>query len=578
MNIPFFDNQDKAATGVVTSIVPNSMSVDGLTFQHTGAGASDYHTLQIDGGATLTVDGRVGTTSNAMMLGLTTIDGVTTRAAVTGDGTLTVNSPSYDFRMTGFRHAGGVKRSALALDMSGLDTFHATVNEFLAPGGYINTTSQLTLAETNTITADATVFCAWGGSAGAGNFVHLGQTNTLHTNKLVISGGRASSTTEFASGLSGTPTVEIRGKAGGTSRADLWIADQNGNAGYGSGGSSSPNGLANFTAGSIDAMLDVAILGRNGYYASNQPGGARATLSFNEGSIDATTIVLARTPAVSLGYDPTGYSAGEGHTRGTIHMGGGSLTVGSMMLGEVQGHGPAQWDPDHPLKRQPSTMATGTLNITGGDATVTGNVTLAHHTSTGEATATGIINLSGGTLSAGSIVEGNAGSGTNVAEFNWTGGTLHVDTFGLDLLNDDPGAPGTGTGTLAPGRSIGTTSILGDYTQGAGATLQIEIADFDDFDFVNVTGNADLDGTLEVILDGYTPTIGDQFLILHATTLEGTFAGIDDAGATLASPGYWGLNYDYEAGDVYLHVLPEPATMTLLALGAACLALRRRKR
>jgi T5SS/PEP-CTERM-associated repeat protein len=90
----------------------------------------------------------------------------------------------------------------------------------------------------------------------------------------------------------------------------------------------------------------------------------------------------------------------------------------------------------------------------------------------------GLVNLEGGTLSTSAISFVLGGTAT---KFEWTSGTLHVETFNGNLLNEG--------GVLAPGHSAGTTQINGDYNQLDAAVLQIEI-DGVQFDLVNIQGNA----------------------------------------------------------------------------------------
>lgn len=107
---------------------------------------------------------------------------------------------------------------------------------------------------------------------------------------------------------------------------------------------------------------------------------------------------------------------------------------------------------------------------------------------------------------------------TSGGTFDFTGGTLHVNNFFGDLTNAG--------GTLAPGNSIGTTAVSGDYTQNAG-TLQIEIASATSYDFLDLNGaNQEFGGTLQVLLiNGYSPAEGASFNILDWDfTSSGTFA------------------------------------------------------
>ena len=124
------------------------------------------------------------------------------------------------------------------------------------------------------------------------------------------------------------------------------------------------------------------------------------------------------------------------------------------------------------------------------------------------------LNLNGNTLA-------KTGDGTMAINNNLTtnggsvdcqGGTCSGDgTIGGDLNNSG--------GIVAPGNSPGILTIDGDYTQGSGGTLAIEIGGLavgDEHDQLNVLGNLDLDGTLEVtLIDGFSPVDGNTFDILN---------------------------------------------------------------
>ena len=80
---------------------------------------------------------------------------------------------------------------------------------------------------------------------------------------------------------------------------------------------------------------------------------------------------------------------------------------------------------------------------------------------------------------------------------------------------------------VAPGDSPGTLHVGGNYSQGSGGVLDIEIASLFSFDQLMVSGMATLGGTLDVSLDGYTGLAGDMFTILTSSGLSGNLLTID---------------------------------------------------
>ena len=206
--------------------------------------------------------------------------------------------------------------------------------------------------------------------------------------------------------------------------------------------------------------------------------------------------------------------------------------------------------------------AIGTLT-TGTNGTIDG-----HSFTLGVGTGSGTINFNGGTLKADTIAKG-----TGTAQFNWNSGTLHVGTFGttaipFNLVN-------SGTGVLAPGDDPGLTHIFGNYTQGAQATLQIELGGTlpgTGFDQVVDAGATTLAGTLNVSLfGGFQPTVNESFVILTANSVIGTFTNLSLP--TLASDLAWQVVYQptYVSLNVVPHSIPEPATLSLFGMGTACL-------
>ena len=129
------------------------------------------------------------------------------------------------------------------------------------------------------------------------------------------------------------------------------------------------------------------------------------------------------------------------------------------------------------------------------------------------------------------------------------------------------------TVAMDPGDAPGTLLISGNYTQTAGAVLNIELLNAVVYDKLQVSGNAQLGGTLDVtLLPGYVLNSGDVFTILMANSVSGTFSSWD---LPVLANTYW--TYAVNGNDVQLEFhTPEPATWSTLAAGALLLWWRKR--
>ncbi len=160
----------------------------------------------------------------------------------------------------------------------------------------------------------------------------------------------------------------------------------------------------------------------------------------------------------------------------------------------------------------------------------------------------GSVDFEGGTLSTAAVSFDVGG------QFDWTGGTLHVGIFNGNLVNQG--------GTLAPGQSPGNTVIVGNYTQQAAASLQIEIGGTlvnTEHDFVNVTSNAVLGGKLELtLIDAFVPDPADTFTIFNADNLLGFFSNVTDAQRLTTTDGmgsflvHYGATSSFNPGQIVL--------------------------
>jgi hypothetical protein len=85
----------------------------------------------------------------------------------------------------------------------------------------------------------------------------------------------------------------------------------------------------------------------------------------------------------------------------------------------------------------------------------------------------------------------------------------------------------TNSGTVAPGDAPGTITVDGSYVQTSTGSLNIELdgANSSQYDQLVVTGNASLNGTLDVTLgNGFTLAAGETFQILTDGSTTGNFS------------------------------------------------------
>jgi hypothetical protein len=138
-------------------------------------------------------------------------------------------------------------------------------------------------------------------------------------------------------------------------------------------------------------------------------------------------------------------------------------------------------------------------------------------------------------------------------------GTVAVDGGSLDgegTLGDNVDV--AGTGTLSPGDSktkTGALTVADTYTQGSSGTLDIQIDGATagtKYDQLKVTQSATLGGTLDIKrAAGFTPTLGETFTILTASSVSGAFGTVDG----LAINGSEHFTVTYNAGSVVLTVV-----------------------
>ena len=196
-------------------------------------------------------------------------------------------------------------------------------------------------------------------------------------------------------------------------------------------------------------------------------------------------------------------------------------------------------------------------------------------------------------IGAGSAFTATNGDGT--AAYSQSGGTTQVDgtLTASNGVNINGGTlKGTGTvvanvtnaGHVAPGDSPGTLSVTGNYTQTSAGALDIEIGGTGtgQFDFLNITGAANLAGILNALqFAGFQAAAGEVFDILHAGSRIGTFL-LNSTALNLA-PGLT-ASLSYSSTDVFLNIngavtsTPEPGTLAMFGSALLGLGLLRKYR
>jgi autotransporter-associated beta strand protein len=181
-----------------------------------------------------------------------------------------------------------------------------------------------------------------------------------------------------------------------------------------------------------------------------------------------------------------------------------------------------------------SALGTGAVNVASGATLQVGNTTQAAFTNT----------LSG----AGTLVKQGTGrldfaNPFTIGALNLAAGSVRLNATGTANATVASGAALDGTGRLignlvnngvvAPGNSIGTLTVQGNYVHNAGSVLEVEFDAAGNIDLLDVTGTATLNGgTLRFVSLGGAEGTGGTFLTAGGG-LTGTFGTIETAGAQL---------------------------------------------
>jgi len=107
----------------------------------------------------------------------------------------------------------------------------------------------------------------------------------------------------------------------------------------------------------------------------------------------------------------------------------------------------------------------------------------------------------------------------------------------------------TTDGTYNPGNPLGALTLAGTLPQSTNGTIHIQIGGSNpgvNFDQLIVTGNATLNGTLNIsLVNGFRPAGGDTFEIIKYASHTGTFnniSGLDLGGGFFLEPTFTSTN------------------------------------
>lgn len=419
--------------------------------------ASLVDTATIGAGKTLTITGNVTIGVNAAAS--------STLFTANGGGAFVNNNTGGTFQVGGA--TGGTNANSTTADFSALASF--TVN--LGAAGLFrigdNSTvtgavgaSQLTLAAANTITAGTIQVAAT--QTNTNQLLHLGSaTNVLNADTLVVGGVlRSSGTLDFASP---TGTMTLRA-ADGTSRAAVSVTSDP------DGTTSSYTGTVNLAGHSADLLISTLTMADR---AANT-GGTTATFTFDDGTLDVTSLILARRTSTGTGGASATLNLGDGAVVGTP-----TVTIGVITMAENTSAGGA---------------VTGDLNVTGGNVTIgTGSGTAINMANAGASrTITSTIDFTGGTVAITGDIVRTGGAGTENA-------TVTLDGASLNMSGKNIGVSGTTINFAAQSGTLTNLAELnggGTFTKTTAGTLILGAGNA-------YTGATNVsDGTLQVGLGG----------------------------------------------------------------------------
>ncbi|QVN14715.1 autotransporter domain-containing protein [Burkholderia sp. LAS2] len=453
-------------------------------------------------GGTQTLSGANGftgaTSINAGTLALTGSGSVAASSGVVNNGTFDISGTTTGATINALTGSGTVALGSRTLTLANAaGTFGGTIN---GTGGVTVGGGTQTLSAANAYTGTTTVNAGTLALTGAGSIA--ASSGVVDNGTLDISATTSGATINT---LTGSGTVALGSRT-------LTLANAAGTFG---GTVSGSGGLT--VAGGTQTLSGV-----NTYTGATTVNAGTLALS-GAGRLASSTAVTLAGPVAALDLSAAG-SQTVAHLSGVagsrVVLGGSALTLSDDSSQTFGG----------------SLVGTGGLVKQGAGMLTLNGVSNAF---------SGTTTVAGGTLAIGDAANPAAVLGGNVV-VNSLGALRGHGTISGDVSS---------SGVVAPGGSIGTLSVGGNYTQAAGGTLSIEVSPTEASQ-LRVGGAATLGGTLAVLFDPGTYTARRYTVLSAANGVTGHFetVGTTTAGANL---GALQSSVDYGANAVDL-LLAEP--------------------